>query len=123
MRRPQIVVFEPDARIAHVLSEMAAEKKWVLRESRQSEGCLRQLTGPGPFVLVVRLSLEAEASWDLLAQVVENFPTTRTVAVGDADSPPELSGLAWDLGADFALFPPMPLTRLPAIVGGLMDAL
>lgn len=122
MRRPQVVVFERDGRLASQLDPLITEKKWVLRESRQSEACLRQLSGQGPSVLVIRTSANTEAELAMLARVGELWPHVRTVIVGDADSFPGLSGLAWDLGADFALFPPVPLSHLPGIVAGLMDA-
>jgi hypothetical protein len=122
MRRPQVVVFERDGRLAGQLDPVVNEKKWVLRESRQVEACLRQLGGQGPSVLVIRISANAEVELALLARVSGSWPQVRSVIVGDPDHLPGLAGLAWDLGADFALFPPIPMTRLPAIVAGLMDA-
>jgi hypothetical protein len=120
LKRPQIVVFERDGRLARQLDALARDKKWVLRESRQVEPCLRLLAGQGPTVLVMQLPSNADTELALLARVDEVMPHVATVAVGEMDENPALAGLAWDLGADFALFPPVPVSRLPAIVEGLM---
>ena len=120
MRRPQIVVFERDGRLARQLDALAREKKWVIRESRQVKPCLRLLAGQGPSVLVTRLPANADAELTLLARIGAAMPQVATVAVGDADDESGLAGLAWDLGVDFALFPPVATARLPAIVEGLM---
>lgn len=120
MKRPQLVVFERESHLARQLATLAGAKKWVLRESRQVEACLRLLAGQGPSVLVVRLPTPGETELALLARVSESYPSVATVVVGDADAPTGWAGLAWDLDADFALFPPVQLARLPAIVDGLM---
>jgi ActR/RegA family two-component response regulator len=120
MRFPQVVVFERDGRLAHVLGALATERRWVLRESRQVEACLRHLASAGPAVLVVRLASEGDSELELLARVTQTRPGVRTVAVGEAASAPGLAGLAWDIGVDFALFPPLPLTLLGDVVAGLM---
>lgn len=122
MRRPQVIVFARDERLARSLDGLIAEKKWVLRESRQIEACIRQLSGSSPTVLVVSLHQEHEAAWTLLAQVAEVFPNIHVVAVGGLDGPATLRDIAWDLGVDFALFPPIPTTQLPGVVAGLMEA-
>ena len=122
MRRPQVIVFARDERLARSLDGLIAEKKWVLRESRQIDACIRQLSGSGPTVLVVSLHEEHEAAWALLAQVAEAYPSIHAVAVGELDSSATLRDIAWDLGVDFALFPPIPTTQLPEVVTRLMDA-
>jgi hypothetical protein len=122
MRRPLVVVFERDGRLAGQLDSLINEKKWVLRESRQVDGCMRHLAGHGPCVLVIRISANAEVELGMLARVSEALPQVHTVVVGGPDTLPGLAGLAWDLGADFAVFPPILQTQLPAIVSGLMDA-
>lgn len=120
MRFPQVVVFETDGRLAHVLSGLMAEKRWVLRESRQVDACLRNLKTNVPTVLVVALSSDCGTELELLDQVSITCTDVRKVAVCDSGDVPALPGLAWDLGADFVISPPMSLTQLPEIVGRLM---
>lgn len=120
MRRPQVVIFERDGRLARQLEAFVGEKKWVLREARQLDACLRLLAGQGPSVLVIRVSETADMEMTLLARISESLPNVSTVAVGDVDSTPGMSDLAWDLDVDFALFQPAAQARLPAIVEGLM---
>ena len=43
------------------------------------------------------------------------MPRTVTIAIGEADNP-VLAGLAWELGATFALFPPLPVERITEII-------
>jgi hypothetical protein len=120
VRHPQIVVWERDGRLARQLEPLTADRRWVLRESRQAEACFRLLAGQGPSAFVVRLTRTSNAEPELLQRVTRLLPDVRTVAVGEAEESIGLAGLAWDLGADFALFPPMPLAMLPDIVGGLL---
>ncbi len=120
MRRPQVVVFERDGRLARQLDAFVGEKKWVLRESRQPDACVRLLAGQGPSVLVVRVPSAADTEMTLLSRISESLPHVSTIAVGDTDNAVGTSALAWDLDVDFALFPPVSPARLPAIVEGLM---
>jgi hypothetical protein len=118
MRRPQIVVFERDGRLARQLDALIAHRKWTLRESRRPEPCLRFLARTGPTVLVVRLGPDTETELSLLASAADLAPDLRVVAV--TDGPPLLAGLAWDLGASYVVTSGMPPDRLPTVVAGLM---
>ncbi len=119
MRHPQILVFEPDSRLAALLRPLAEERRWALREPRQIGPCLRLLRQGGPGVLVIRLGRDLEREFGLLERVAWLSPETGRVVVGDADHA-GLAGLAWDLGADFVLLPPLGRERLAEIVAGLM---
>jgi hypothetical protein len=120
VRHPQLVVWERDGRLAGQLAPLAAQRRWALREARQVEACVRSLGGSGPAVLVARFAPAAADGPALVQRVAREWPAVRIVAVGEADGPPGLAALAWDLGADFALFAPVPLTLLPEVVAGLM---
>lgn len=121
MRHPQILVFEPDGRLAASLRLLAEERRWVLREPRQVGPCLRLLQQGGPGVLVIRLGRDLERELGLLERVARLRPGTGRVVVGDGDQT-WLAGVAWDLGADFVLLPPMGRERLAEVVAGLMPA-
>src|SRR5262249_53891760 len=107
-------------RLARQLEPLTREKKWVLRESRQVEPCMKQLAGPGPSVLVLRLSASGDVELALLARVAETMPQVATVAVPEVEEPPGQVDIAWDLDANFVLAAAIPMARLPAIVEGLM---
>ncbi len=122
MKHPQVVVFESDGRLAGQLHAMVTERRWVLRESRRAEPCLKLLCEGGPAVFVVRLEEPPGAELSLLARVAGQIPGVRTVAVGGITNATLLAGLACDLGVDFALVPPLSSETLPDIVAGLMGA-
>ncbi len=120
MRYPQVLVYETDGLLAGLLRRSQASQAWALREPRRLESCLRLLRRGGPSVLVLKLGRDLERELKLLERVSGLFPDTAIVVVGDSDDV-QLAGLAWDLGAAYVLFPPLPRTLLPEIVAGLLD--
>src|SRR5688572_3596495 len=122
MHHPQIVVFERDGRLAETLAALAETQRWPLRPVRQVEACLRQVRQPGPGVLVVKVGKPAERDLALVEQVTWQLPNVPVVVVGEVEDAAVLAGLAWDLGASYALFPPLSRDLLPEVVAGLMRA-
>jgi hypothetical protein len=143
MRHPQLIVYESDGQLAALLRETAAALKWAIREPRQIDNCLRLLDQGGPSVLVLKIDCdlvrqqarlrdkaddhdaerkmrEVTQTFSLLEQVTRQFPDVRTVVVGAHDDS-ALAELAWDLSADFVVFPPFSWEHLPSIVTGLME--
>jgi hypothetical protein len=124
MLHPQIVVHEHDMRLAQQLRPLAESERWALREPRQAEVLDRLLGQGGPTVLVVKIGRDPdrpERDLALLERVIWQWPDVATVAVGDiGDDTDALAGLAWDVGADVALFPPLSRDFLPSVVAGLM---
>ncbi len=121
MLHPQIVVHERDGRLAQQLRPLAEARRWPLREPRQVEPLWRLLHQGGPTVLVVKLSRkEPERELALVERVSWQLPDVATVVVGDPEEAESLAGLAWDVGAAYALFPPVSRDLLPDIVAGLM---
>ena len=120
MQHPQIVVFERDGRLADALAALSEAERWTLRDSRQVDSCLRQLRQPGPGVLVVKVGRPAERDLALVEQAAWQFPNVPVVVVGEVEDAAVLAGLAWDVGASYALFPPLSRDLLPEIVAGLM---
>jgi DNA-binding NarL/FixJ family response regulator len=119
VRLPQLLIYEGDGRLAALLRAMAEEQRWAVREPRQLASCLRLLRRGGPAVLVIRVGRNLEREMTLVERTHAFFPDTAIVVVGDLDQAP-LAGLAWDLGADAVVFPPLPRDGLPEIVLGLM---
>lgn len=120
MRHPQIVVYERDGRLAQQLRPLAEARRWPLREPRQPDACRRLIEKPGPAVLVVRLGRDPEQELALLSHAASRHEV-RTVAVGESEDAVALITLAWDLGSDFVLAPPISREILPAVVAGLID--
>jgi hypothetical protein len=119
MLHPQIVVHERDGRLAEQLRPLAAAERWALREPRQAEHLWHTLRDGGPTVFVVKLR-EPPRDLELIERVTWELPDVATVVVGDPENADVLSGLSWDAGAAFALFPPISRDLLPEIVAGLM---
>ena len=120
MLHPQIVVHERDGRLAEQLRPLAEARRWVLREPRQAEPFWRTLQAGGPTVLVVKVGRPPDADLALIERVSWQLPDVATVAVGDVDDAEVLAGLAWDVGAAYALFPPLSRDLLPDVVADLM---
>jgi hypothetical protein len=121
MRRAQIVVYESDGHLADLLRDSARRHDWWLREVRHADGALQALRPAGAGVLVLKLGRDLERELGLLENVTWLYPDAAAVVVGDVENAP-LAELAWDLGARFVLFPPLPRAHLPDIVAGLMAA-
>jgi hypothetical protein len=120
MHHPQIVVYERDSRLADALRSLADAERWVVREPRQADPLWRLLQTGGPTVLVVKFGSSPDRDLALIEGVSRQLPDVATVAVGDLEGAAVLAGLAWDVGAAFALFPPQSRDLLPEIVAGLM---
>ncbi len=120
MRAPHLVVYEADRWMADLLRGTAGTWGWTLREVRQPDACLRGLRNGGPAVMVLELGRDLAADLALLARVARTCPWTAIVAVQNVISP-ELSGLAWDLGAAWVFAPPHPRDALLPLVLALME--
>jgi hypothetical protein len=120
MHHPQLLVYEPDRRLAALLQPLADKNRWLLREPRQPSAWLRLFSRGGPGVLVFRAG-RANAEYELttLEQLTWLYPEAATVFVGDSDQT-FLANLAWDVGVSYVLLPPQTRERLPEIVASLM---
>ncbi len=67
-----------------------------------------------------RWAADLERDLALLGRLTWLCPEAHTVAVSQVASA-ELTGLAWDLGADYVLAPPLPRDALLPVVLGLME--
>jgi DNA-binding NtrC family response regulator len=119
MQQTQVLTYGIDGVRAERLRELAQAQRIWLRETSQLSACrnLAQTSPPSVFVLGLGGDLERELA--LLEQVHASLPGTPTIVVGETDNP-ALAGLAWELGATFALFPPTPAERLTELVAKLL---
>jgi DNA-binding NtrC family response regulator len=121
MKHPQVVVYETDGRLAQLLRERVRASRWAMREPRQRESCLALLRDASPTVFVLKTGSKLETELGILQRVHTLLPDARSVVVGDLQNT-MLADLAWDMGASFVLFPPLPHGWLPEIVVQLMQA-
>jgi hypothetical protein len=121
MLHPQIIVHERDSRLAALSKDLAAAERWALREPRQSESLWKFLRQSCPTVFVLAIARNPDAELRLIQEVAWKCPHVAVVAVGSVDDAETLAGLCWDLGADYALFPPLSRDLLPDVVRGLMQ--
>lgn len=119
MKFPQLLVYETDGRLARMLEGTAGTHRWVLREPRRVESCLRLLERVGPAVVVVKLGNDLESAFTLVAQTSWRFPEATVVVVAEREDA-VLTDLAWDLGAGYVLAPPRPRDSLLEVVANLM---
>jgi chemotaxis response regulator CheB len=127
MRHPQVVVFEGSGSVAAQLEQVAAENRWLLRESRQPEACLELVRQARPSVLALKLERRLVDELTLLADVREQAPDCPVVVVSDVklEGPAQrlnLAGLAYDLGARYVMFPPLERSLLEDVTAGLLTA-
>ncbi len=119
MRAPQIVVYESDRWAAELLRGTAEVWQWPLRELRDEAAIVRALQG-GRSVLVLEIGGDLERDLALLARLTWLCHAACAVVVTQTASA-ELAGLAWDLGADYVLAPPLPRDALLPVVLRLME--
>ena len=121
MQFPQLLVYETDGRIARMLEGTAGTHRWVLREPRSVESCLRLLRRGKPAIVVVKLENDLEPALRLVEQTSWLFPEAMLVVVGDREDA-VLSDLAWDLGAGYVLGTQQPREMLLDVIAQLMAA-
>jgi hypothetical protein len=119
MQQAQVLTYGIDGVFAERLRELAQAKRFFLRETSQLAACRNVLQSSPPSVFVLMLGRDLEKELALLEQVHASLPGTATIAVSETDNP-ALAGLAWDLGATYALFPPTPLETITELVSKLL---
>jgi hypothetical protein len=121
VRTPQIVVCESERWAAELLRGTAEVWQWPLRELRDEAAIVRALRQGGPSVLVFEIGGDLERDLALFGRLTWLCPEASAVAVSQVASA-ELTGLAWDVGADYVLAPPLPRDALLPVVLGLMES-
>jgi hypothetical protein len=116
VQQAQVVTYGIEGVLSERLRELAQSHRCWLRETSQIAACRNLVATSGsPVVLVMALGRNLEHELALLEEVHRCFPATASIVIGEADNP-ALAGLAWELGATFALFPPMPEEAILEIV-------
>lgn len=128
MKRPQVIVLEADGRLAKQLAELAGEGRWLIRPVRSADAALAAARERSPAVLLVQFEPgeDKPKPLALIADVHRLAPDVPVVAIGDTKLNDAERG-AWgaavlDLGARYALFPPLAKPVLEDVVSGLMAA-
>ncbi len=121
MRHPQIVIFESDGLLAKLLAPTVAERRWLLRESRQVPACLNLLREGGPSLLVLKLGRNLIRELALLDRARTLLPDVPVIVVGDTVDA-GLLAVVYELGALYVLLPPEPRTSLIALATQALTA-
>ncbi|AWM35735.1 hypothetical protein GobsT_65740 [Gemmata obscuriglobus] len=129
MRAPQLVIVETDGWIARMLAEFTAESAWLVRAAR-ADAAAALVRDRRPSVLVVQLDpgddAATAAALALVSDVSARLPDVPVVVVSDVKFN-DADRVAWtaalfDLGARYALFPPLTRPVFEDVVSGLMAA-
>lgn len=115
MQKTQILTYGIEGVLVEHLRALAQTHRYWLREAGRFAACLSALQTSPPRIFVLRLGRDIARDLALLEQVHACLPATATIVIGEADNP-VLAGLAWELGATFALFPPMPVERVTEVI-------
>lgn len=119
MRQTQVLAHNVAGPSAERLRELARAGRFRLRETSQLSACANLVRSDPPSVLVLVLGRDVERELALLEETHALLPDTATIVIGEADNP-VLAGLAWELGATFALFPPTPIEWLGELIQGML---
>src|SRR5438132_1331700 len=115
MQQAQVITYGIDGALAERLRELAQAQRFWLRETSQFAAGRSLIVSSPPSVFVLVLGRDLERELALLEQVYAALPGTRTIVVGESDHP-ALAGLAWELGATYALFPPTPVNVIADLI-------
>jgi DNA-binding NarL/FixJ family response regulator len=120
MHQTQIVTYGVEGVLAERLKELAQARRCWLRETNQLAACQNLVQTSPPSVFILRLGRDLERELAMLERVHACLPATAIVVIGEADNP-VLAGLVWELGATFALFPPMPVEMITDVVSSILS--
>jgi len=120
MRQRHLLTFGLDDQLAQRLHELVQDRGVALRVTRQPEACLNLLRQGAVGALILRVGRDLESEYGLLAQAARLFPRVANVVIGDLDHP-QLTGLAWDLGAHCVLSAPVDPEALRDVVLKMLD--
>ncbi len=128
MRAPQLVILETDGWIARLLADLSADSKWLVRDTRSGDTAMSLVRGRRPSVLVVQVepAEDKPVALALISDVNRLCPDVPVVAVSDVKMN-DADRVAWtaalfDLGARYALFPPLTRPVIEDVCSGLMAA-
>ena len=97
MKRPTLLLWEHEERLAGLLRPLASLHRWLFRQPRTEEELLAEATLAAPGVVVLRLGHDLEGEFALLARLSLALPEVTPLVVTEGDE--RQTGLAWDLGA------------------------
>lgn len=115
MQQTQVITYGIDGVLAERLRELAQSRRIWLRETSQFGACRDLVFESPPSVFLLMLGKDLERELALVEQVHVCLPGTQTIVVGETDHP-ALAGLAWDLGANYVLFPPTPVEMIAEVI-------
>ena len=131
MRHPQLVILDSDGWLARQLADLAAESQWLVRDPKTPKAALALLRDPRPSAFLIRVepapagsTVPPDEAFASIAEASRLHPDVAIVVVSDLKVPDAdriaWTGLLFDLGARFVLFPPLAKSVLEDVASGLM---
>ena len=131
MRHPQLVILDSDGWLARQLADLAAESQWLVRDPKTPKAALALLRDPRPSAFLIRVepapagsTVPPDEAFASIAEASRLHPDVAIVVVSDLKLPDAdriaWTGLLFDLGARFVLFPPLAKSVLEDVASGLM---
>ncbi len=128
MKAPQVVLFAAEDWLANQLREVAADHRWLCRESRQIGAFVEQFEERRPSIAIVCFDPHAVRPEiaEAIALLAADHPEVAIVAVSDAkiteDHLADWTAALLDLGCRWVLFPPLTRAVLEDLLTGAMAA-
>ena len=105
MRSAELLVYGIEGKAADRLQSFAQDQGLWFRPITGLKPLLSLLRKGSRGTLVVRVGRDLREELDMVRRAADGFPELKIVVLSDADQP-HLEGLAYDLGATCAVFPP-----------------
>jgi hypothetical protein len=113
VKAPQVVLFATDDWLANQLREVAADHRWLFRESHRLGAFAKQLEERRPSIAVVSFDPRAfrPEIAEIIARLAAEHPEVAIVAAGESkiseDHLADWMAALFDLGCRWVLFPPL----------------
>ena len=125
MKAPLLLIRAPDDWLATQLRDWAADRKWVVRAANHWGAFAAAVAPRRPCVAFLQAELSSDAWAVALADLHRRHPDAAAVVVSDTklsdDLRASVAAAAVDLGARFALFPPLTRQGLEDVASGLAE--
>jgi len=128
MRFPQLLIYSPEGRLEAELRELAAKRRWLLRQFQQQRAIHAMFRQPRPTVLLLSLDpyQPAPETFTLLHANQDALTGWPSLVVLTQKVPEDLLAM-WvaallDLGASYVIMPPLQRPVLEELVSMMMAA-
>ena len=122
---PQILIFAFDDWLGNQLRQAAADHRWIIKETKRLDAFRNAFAELRQRVIIIQLERTVAAEiYSVIVELRRSQPDSPIIMVSDTKVPEgeraEWAARWFDLGASFALFPPLTRAILEDAVVGLM---